>query len=469
MNRNVIHRIRNATLALVALGVLACLPAKATLRAEVFSMSVSESVDYLLANNRDYQKALADLEQARLRVMETGSSALPQVDLGYTATRLGNTEGISLSDSLSMTPASNTYSYSLGATQLLFSGQVFYAIGAARSYREVAEAQLRSTRAGLIRSFLEQYAQVQLLRELVDLNEEVVAQARARYEDATLLHEIGSLSRYDLLRNEVEYMNSIPALREAENGLDYAESSLRLMLNLPSGTRLEIHGFDLQDEVLTRFSAEAGETQGHGELTADWLPDLQKRALQQRPEMRITQQSVEGYKRGLRSYQAELLPTVAAFYNLERARPGDMFGISDEWHNSWNAGINVSLPIFTGLGRYARIKSAKQDLRKAGEDKSMMEDQIRIEVEFIGRELERRLLDYAAWERNAEAAEEGLRIARMRRDGGAGSEIELRDARTAMKAARANLAQARYDLITARINFLHALGELDGVEILTTN
>ena len=466
MNRTDTPGIRLLALLLLAFG-LANL-CRAAGQNEVFAMSVSESVEYLLENNREYQKALADLEQANLRVLETGSSALPQVEVGYTATRLGNVQGIQL-DSLSLNPERDNYSMSLNATQLLFSGQVFYAIGAASSYREVAEAQLRSTRAGLIRSFLEQYAQVQLLRELVDLNKEIVGQARARYEDAKLLHEIGSLSRYDLLRNEVEYMNSIPALREAENGLDYAESSLRLLLNLPSGTQIEIHGFDLQHEILTRFSSEAEQAQGHGELTASWLPDLLEQALEQRPEMRITDYSVEGYKRGLRSYQAELLPTVAAFYNLERAKPGDTFGMSPDWHNSWNAGISVSLPLFTGLGRYARIRSARQDLRKATEDQSLMEDQIRLEVEFNGRELERRLLDYAAWERNAEAAEEGMRIAQMRRDSGAGSELELRDARTAMKAARANLAQARYDLITARINFLHALGGLDGVEIITTN
>ena len=466
MNRTDTPGIRLLALLLLAFG-LANL-CRAAGQNEVFAMSVSESVEYLLENNREYQKALADLEQANLRVLETGSSALPQVEVGYTATRLGNVQGIQL-DSLSLNPERDNYSMSLNATQLLFSGQVFYAIGAASSYREVAEAQLRSTRAGLIRSFLEQYAQVQLLRELVDLNKEIVGQARARYEDAKLLHEIGSLSRYDLLRNEVEYMNSIPALREAENGLDYAESSLRLLLNLPSGTQIEIHGFDLQHEILTRFSSEAEQAQGHGELTASWLPDLLEQALEQRPEMRITDYSVEGYKRGLRSYQAELLPTVAAFYNLERAKPGDTFGMSSDWHNSWNAGISVSLPLFTGLGRYARIRSARQDLRKATEDQSLMEDQIRLEVEFNGRELERRLLDYAAWERNAEAAEEGMRIAQMRRDSGAGSELELRDARTAMKAARANLAQARYDLITARINFLHALGGLDGVEIITTN
>lgn len=454
--------IRPLTLAL-ALAALAAPPS----RAASWDPPVGEAVQWLLENNRDYQKALADREQARMNVVQSASAALPSVNLTATGTRLGNIQSFEFPDSDStsvslQTAAEDNYSVKLAATQLLFSGSAFQAIGVSRSYERVSDAALAVTRAALLRDFLTGYARMGLLDELMDLNEEVVAQTKARLDDARLLHGMGSLSRFDLLRSEVEHMNSIPALREAEHGRDQAAAALALQLNLPRDRELDAHGFNVAcQELEAQFPGLLDGSRLEAGIGPAELERLTALALEHRPETTLSRNTVEGYRRAVNVYRSGHLPTLAAFANWERANQWDMFSGDDRWANSWNVGLQASLPLFTGFRTTAEVVKGKQDLRKARADESTLTDAIRLEVITALDDLQRRSLDMAAWTRNSEAAAEGLRIAQTRREGGAGSELELRDALTARKAAGVNEAQARFELLRARIQLLHALGLLD--------
>lgn len=455
-------RIQAWRLGVALLGLAA---ACAGARAERFDPPVAEAVQHLLTHNRDYQKALADRRKAHLNVIETGSVSLPSLSLSATGTHLGNVQSFSwqLDDSTSMNlqvAADNNYSLDLGLTQLLFSGSAFQAIGVARSYERVAEAGLSAQRAALVKDFLGGYAGLSLLKELVTLNGDVLASAKSRLDDARLMAEIGALSRFDLLRTEVEYMNAVPALREAENLLATAQSGLVLQLGLAPGTELGAHAFQVECPGLEAgFPGllEAG-TNLKDEAMRSRLLDF---ALAHRPEMALSENSVEGYRRAVRVYQSDFLPTVAAFANWSHANQWDMFSQNESWRSSWNVGVQASLPLFSGFRTTAQVAKGRQDLRKAQADDSQLRDAVRLQLRTALDELERRSLDMEAWTRNSQAAEEGLGIAETRREGGSGSELELRDARMARKAARLNEAQASHDLLVARIALLHALGLMD--------
>ena len=456
-------------LARSGLAILACLLlcCRALPAVERFERPLDEAVAWLLEHNHDYQKALADRRKAHLNVVETGSASLPSLSLSASGTRLGNVQSFTweTSDSTSMVlkvAAQDNYKLGLSATQLLFSGSAFQAIGVARSYERVAEAGLAAQRAGLLRGFLTGYAGLALLQELKTLNAENVARTRARFDDAKLLSEMGALSRFDLLRSEVEYMNSVPALRQAEDLLAQAEAGLALQLGLPAGTAVGTHDFEpacaaLEAEFPGLLQGGAA-LEGLDETGRARLLELARR---RRPEMAMAANSVEGYRRAVRVYQSDHLPTVAAFANWERANQWDMFSQAESWKSSWNMGVQASLPLFSGFRTMAQVAKGRQDLRKAREDDAQLKDAIRLELGTALDELRRRGLDMEAWARNAEAAAEGLRIVETRRESGAGSELELRDARTAMQAALVNRAQARHDLLTARVSLLHALGLLD--------
>ncbi|MCA9785888.1 MAG: TolC family protein, partial [Candidatus Cloacimonetes bacterium] len=304
-----------------------------------------------------------------------------------------------------------------------------------------------AARQTLVQSFLEQYAQVILLRDLVDLNQQIVEQTKAHFDEATLLDQMGSLSRYDLLRSEVEYLNSIPALREAEKNLSTAENALRITLGLDPEAELVLHKFNVVVDLATDPQS------------------LEEMAARNRPEILLAENAVEGYRRGVNVYRADQWPVLNAFANAERSNVWDLFSQNDSWQNSWNAGVSLSVPLFSGFRKDAQVQKGKLSLLRARADLALTRDQVRLQTRAAMDELQRSQADLTAWQRNVEAAEEGLRIASLRNESGSGSGLELRDARTARKLAGVNLATAEYKLRVAQVNLLHAVGDIDRIRI----
>jgi outer membrane protein len=442
-------------LRMLALAALLAAPAWAAPESagERFDLPPDQAIPWLLEHNRDYRRQLADRETARQEVRRSSGEALPNLEgkLGYT--RIGNISEFAFDpdgngpepSAVLKTTAEDSYSGSLHLSQPLFNGAVFAAIGVARSYSAVAEHGLDASRHALVRSFLDQYAQVLLLRDLVELNEQIVEQTRVHHEEAKLLAGIGSLSRYDLLRSEVEHLNSIPALREAEKNRTAAENALRITLGLEPGTELVPREFLLDVEAYNDPAR------------------LEELAISQRAEVAAAFSAVEGYSRGVWVYRADQWPVLSAFANAERSNVWDLFSQDDSWQTGWNAGVSLSVPLFSGFRKDAQVQKGKQDLRKAQAELDLVRDRVRLEARAAWDELERSRADLAAWQRNVEAAEEGLRIATTRNESGGGSGLELRDALTARKLAGVNLANAEYNLRVAQVELLHAVGALDSI------
>ncbi|MCA9785440.1 MAG: TolC family protein, partial [Candidatus Cloacimonetes bacterium] len=58
--------------------------------AERFDLPPGEAIQYMLEHNRDYQKQLADREDARQNVRQTSGEALPSLTSELSWTRIGN-------------------------------------------------------------------------------------------------------------------------------------------------------------------------------------------------------------------------------------------------------------------------------------------------------------------------------------------------------------------------------------------
>ena len=448
-------RITVLSHAVLILTILVSLP-KEILLASAFDGSVKKSLDHLLEKNREYKKSLADWKTARQNVRSASAAAFPSIyfDGGYT--RLGNIQSFSFDQDendneppVELDVASeNIFKGTLSIQQQLFSGRVFGAIRVAKSYQQAADAQILAAKNRLIRDYLTAYALAEMLSRIKDVNEQMVEFTRSHFEEAKLLHNIGATDNYALLRAEVEHLNSIPAFREAEKSYRAALSNLKLMLNLDENDILSIGSFDVRLEL-----------QDNQEL-------LYNRAEQNRPEIVSAKNVAEAYKRAITVFRAGRLPSVSGFGNYDRQNQWDLFSQKDIWDNSWAAGINIHIPIFSGYATTAQIQKGRLDYARASEDESILKDAIRIEVQLAYDDYIRSSADFEAWFRNVDLASQGFEIAQLRWSNGDSSELELRDARIALRSAKANLSRAKYDKLRAKIATLFALGEIENVDII---
>ncbi len=196
------------------------------------------------------------------------------------------------------------------------------------------------------------------------------------------------------------------------------------------------------------------------------LEQLVAHAMRMRPELRLSANAIQGFDRAVKVYKSKRLPTLAAFANWERQNQWDLFAQKDATSNSWNAGVSLSLPLFTGFNTYSRIQKGRIDLETARLQNSELVDGIALEVETALDEVRRLHQEIEALKHGVGVATESLSMISTLRDHGKSSEIELRDASLASKAARINLAQGRFELLMAQSALLTSIGELESTAFL---
>ncbi|HEX6019939.1 MAG TPA: TolC family protein, partial [Burkholderiaceae bacterium] len=142
-------------------------------------------------------------------------------------------------------------------------------------------------------------------------------------------------------------------------------------------------------------------------------------------------------------------------------------GSDVRFYNDWSIGVLLSVPLFDGGVRRARVDEAVVARRQA----ELAAQHARLEV---GKQVE------DAWNAHAEAgsrlsvtatsideASEALTIEKLKLDQGVGLITDVLNAETALLGAQADRLQAQFDLITTRLNLLRATGALSAERVAT--
>ena len=132
----------------------------------------------------------------------------------------------------------------------------------------------------------------------------------------------------------------------------------------------------------------------------------------------------------------------------------------------WNAGLSLSLPLFTGGALSARIAQADAGLRASRERLAALRLQTEAEAERAGRALAEARAQAESFARAAAGFAEVLRIEQLALTVGTGDAVAYLDAEAALAAAEAGLIEARHKEIAARVELARVAGELDAAWIL---
>lgn len=138
------------------------------------------------------------------------------------------------------------------------------------------------------------------------------------------------------------------------------------------------------------------------------------------------------------------------------------FGSSEgDFQEEWNAGLRLSVPIFAGGADRERIAGAEARRDAAVQNLAAAEL-------AVGEALDRALAAVRESSAGADALAEAaasyaevVRIERLRRDAGVGTETDYLSAEADLLSSRAQLAEARHGEIRARVELARVAGRLD--------
>ena len=133
---------------------------------------------------------------------------------------------------------------------------------------------------------------------------------------------------------------------------------------------------------------------------------------------------------------------------------------SVDWSGEWQAGVQLSYPLFTGGARLAGVERAEAEAEAARADRRRVEQQLADAVDATLSAYRSARARVVALEAAVAQGEEVVRIERLALDSGAGVQTDYLRAEAELAETRSTLAEARNAGIEARVRLAQAMGEL---------
>ncbi len=484
-----IHPFR-ALLAVLLLSLGGWVGSPSPLRAQAGSgepprpLTLAEALDRALEGNRELGQARAGLAEADGQVREAWGNVWPRIELSTNYSRNLKTSPTFLPAILfdpTAPPdelvavrfgADNLWNNTISVEQPLFEARAFIGVGAAAQFRSLQEETVRGASLEVVTRIRVLFYDLLLVQEQARLTERSLARVREALEESRALNRAGLASDYDVLRLEVELANLEPQLRRARNQALQKERELVTELNFPSGTKVEVVGSLAE----MRIEDPAGNSPENRELLEMFgpLPSLSG----ENPEVEaLLERAREGNSRylqstlmadlrrvELRAEQAEFLPKLSLFGNHQVVAQQDgspqFFGTSDRRGTGSLFGVQLTLPIFTGFQRMARVDQRRAGVRMAELEVELQGDRLRDDLFTFLEQVEEARLRARGQELAVEHARRGYDIASAHFREGMGSQLELTDAEVALRQSEFNYAEAVFEYLSGRARLDELVGEV---------
>lgn len=467
----------------------------------VNGVTLEQAVRMALDRNRELADARLALDDADERVQEAWGSIYPSVTADASYTR-------NVSPQVNFLPAAifdpeagpndlipvqfgadNTWSAQIRLEQPLFQASAFMGLSAAGSYEALQREVVRGSAQDVATRTRVAYYDVLLADEAQRLSENSVRRIRQTLEETRALYRAGLASEYDVLRLEVELANNEPNLRQAENALAAARRQLAIEMGWDAAQPPRVIGSLLRVDIDRIAGADGAATaapqRGTGTPSATESPALAfagvadrpaledaevvQMALTRRSDLRQLQLTAELRETELRVEQSEYLPQLSAFgtYSISaqsNGSPSFFGGSSGQRAYGRQVGLQVSVPLFSGFQRPARVEQRRVEVRRAEVQYRLAREQTENEVQTLLDQLREAQERAQAQQLAVGQAQRGFEIASAQYRAGSGSQLQVTDAEVALRESEYNYAQAVYDYLVARARLDQAVGSVPLVD-----
>ena len=410
------------------------------------TLSLDEAISRALASHEDVRLAEADRRLAAGRLAEVESVLRPGLtfDLDYTRNveqpvfflqQDGRVQEIQVG-------SDHEYDLALSLEQPLFDARVFPALRANRLALDAADAAVLDRRTAIALAARLAYYDALLAGEQVEVQRQALAQADARHDQVEALFGAGTAAEFDLLVARVEVDNIRPDLIAAENRLRLTVQRLKRVVGLPPATDLALAG------DFAPIAPPPG------------LDDSVEAALLARGDLEALRLAAAAQEQRVERERRANLPSVSLLAELRRQASSDE-AVPDDLVQSSNAQVQVTVPIFQGGARKARVEQEKATLESNRLLVQQRTEDVRLQVEeaLLALDGARRAIEASG--SNVERAEKALEIARVRFANGLSTQVELNDAELAVTRARSNFAESRYAYSVSWARLQAATGRVD--------
>ncbi|HKJ81436.1 MAG TPA: TolC family protein [Ignavibacteriaceae bacterium] len=400
------------------------------------TLTLRQCIDLALSRNPQIKIAEGNYELSASSLVGTRSSLFPQISFQTGWTRNGGTTFIG---PIQREGFYNNFSYGFQVQQLVFDfGKSYTKVAASADFKNASEQNFISTKQDLILATDIAYFNYLQSKRLIDVINETVKQAQEHLRQAKAFYSVGTSPRFDVLKAETDLANAKVNLISAENNIRISRLQLGNILNqtLPDSIFLEDNLEVKNDSVDIKSAVE--------------------NAMNNRPEIISSKYKMNAGKSLLTSAWLANLPSINATggYNWRS------YSIDQQFPNSWNVGVTLSLPLFQGFALDAGIEQARANLKTTEAANEALVQSIILDVQQQYSTLQEANERIAATRALVSQADETLKLAEGRYKQGVGSAIEITDALVGYYNAETSYIQSLYDYHVSYARLQRAMGIL---------
>ena len=423
---------------------------------QVNNFTVQQAVDYAKKNSVQVKNALLDYKIQQQTNREITAVAYPQL----------NASGMFqdfLNIPTSLIPAAFTggaagtfipvkfgtkYNVTGGfdVSQLLFDGQVFVGLKARPVALDFYTKQTEVTEEMINVNVQKIYYQLVVGRQQMTSIDANIERFQKLLKDTKEIFKQGFAERLDVDKVTVQLNNIQTEKIKVQNQLDAGNAGLKFLMNMPQKDTL----------VLTDSISE-------NKIKDNILGDAYK--YEDRKEYQLLSLGVKLGELNVKRYRLSFLPTLAAFGSYSKNAQRQEFnffkgGSEGQWFPTSLIGLKLTVPIFDGFAKSARVKKAKLELEKTTNNLEQLKASIDYDVVQARLKITSSVVTMDNQKKNMQLAEQVYNTTKKKYESGLGSNQEIYNAQAELKVAQNNYYAALYDAIIAKIDYQKAIGKL---------
>jgi outer membrane protein TolC len=423
--------------------------------------SLADCINYAYEHQDSVKNAALDVQSAEYKVKETIGTGLPQVNGSVTfqdfikapATVGPNLAGIFTGGSIDPNAPlvqfpfgavkyNNTYS--LQASQLLFSGTFLVGLQAVKTFKELSQRSLTRTRIETNVSVTKAYYQVLVSDEQIKLLDANIAQLKQQLDQTTQQNKQGFVEKIDVDRLSVQYNNLVTNRDNVVRALVLNYQMLKFQMGMPIQQEMTLT--DKLENINLEQTAQSNDTTFY----------------QNRIEYKLLQTNITLNQLDVKSKKAAFLPTFSLNAGLADVYQENLikYLYRNSYPNSY-IGVSLNIPIFSGGQRINQLRQSQISVMKAQNDLVNVKNALNLQASAASVTYYNGMQSLNNQKRSRALAEDVLRVAKIKYAQGVGSSIEVTQAQTDLENADNQYIQALYNVLISKVDLDKAYARIN--------
>lgn len=431
----------------------------------VIKLSVPRAKEYALQNNKELKNARKDVLISEEQLIEARGQGLPRLSgnvdymtnfnyefeltfgaetaepprIDYTKLDPGDIEVLDfINQSFGSTGPSTIVmndqaSAQVRVSQLIFSGQYWVSLQTAKIGKQLSKRNVEISELDVKEIVVNTYYTILVTERLLDIVNENIASLNQIMEHTKNMYQAGMVEETDVDQIRVNISQLENTRNSMRRSVVLSYNMLRIQLGVESGQRIQLT--ENLEEVV-RIVEKDNLLKGSD---FDVTENINYQMMEKQEELNEKMIDMEKWA---------YAPTLTGFYSYTEKILKPNFDLSP----NHAAGLTLSVPIFSGWSKQARVNQARIELEKISTSKELLKEQLSMQKNQLEFNLRSAYENYRTQQENVEVAKRVYDNIYTKYKQGLMSSLDLTHANTNYLQAENNYVSSVLDLLQAKLD-----------------